>query len=93
MTKTELVDTLYSRFSSNGLTKKALREIVDQVLDTIGDTLAKGEKVELHGFGNFVVRNRAERVTRNIRTREPIKVPAKKVVTFRPASRLKDAVK
>ena len=57
------------------------------------DALANGEKVQLIGFGNFEVRERAARKGRNPQTGEEIEIPASKVPAFKPGKALKDAVK
>lgn len=79
--------------TATGLTKKDATAAVDAVFDSVQATLAKGEKVQLIGFGNFEVRSRAERKGRNPQTGEEIKIPASKVPAFKPGKALKDAVK
>ena len=54
--------------------------------------LAEGDKVQLVGFGAFEVKARAERIGRNPKTKESIKIPASKVPVFKPGKALKDAV-
>ncbi|KXF72857.1 hypothetical protein AQ487_10485, partial [Enterococcus faecalis] len=63
------------------------------VFSTIQETLAKGEKVQLIGFGNFEVRERAARKGRNPQTGQEIQIAASKVPAFKPGKALKDAVK
>ena len=75
------------------LTKKDATKAVDAVFSSIQDFLANGEKVQLIGFGNFEVRNRAERKGRNPQTNEEIIIPASKVPAFKPGKALKEAVK
>ena len=82
--KAELIENVAS---STGLTKKDATAAVDAVFSTIQETLAKGEKVQLIGFGNFEVRERAARKGRNPQT------AASKVPAFKPGKALKDAVK
>jgi arginine exporter protein ArgO len=62
------------------------------ILDTIADTLNKKEQVSLVGFGTFDVRTRGERVGRNPRTGEEIKIPESTVCAFRPGRKLREAV-
>ena len=76
-----------------GLTKKDATTAVDAVFGSIQDFLANGEKVQLIGFGNFEVRNRAARKGRNPQTGAEIQIPASKVPAFKPGKALKDAVK
>ncbi|MDF7626829.1 HU family DNA-binding protein [Leuconostocaceae bacterium ESL0723] len=88
--KQELIDSVAKK---TGLTKKDADKAVGAVLDSISEALQKGEKVQLIGFGNFEVRERAARKGRNPRTKEEIQIPASKVPAFKPGKALKDAVK
>lgn len=90
MNKTELVEIVSKR---TGLTKKDSENAVAAVLDGITDSMAKGEKVQLVGFGTFEVRERKEREGRNPSTGEAIKIAAQKVPAFKPGKALKDKVK
>lgn len=90
MTKTELIEAVAK---SAALSKRAAGEAVTAVLDSIEDALAKGEKVQIVGFGTFEVRDRAARTGRNPQDPEKtIEIPAKKVPVFRPGKALKDKV-
>jgi len=73
--KAELIENVAS---STGLTKKDATAAVDAVFSTIQETLAKGEKVQLIGFGNFEVRERAARKGRNPQTGQEIQIAARK---------------
>ena len=88
--KAELIENVAA---STGLTKKDATAAVDAVFSTIQETLAKGEKVQLIGFGNFEVRERAARKGRNPQTGQEIQIAASKVPAFKPGKALKDAVK
>lgn len=88
--KAELIENVAS---STGFTKKDATAAVDAVFSTIQETLAKGEKVQLIGFGNFEVRERAARKGRNPQTGQEIQIAASKVPAFKPGKALKDAVK
>ena len=88
--KAELIENVAS---STGLTKEDATAAVDAVFSTIQETLAKGEKVQLIGFGNFEVRERAARKGRNPQTGQEIQIAASKVPAFKPGKALKDAVK
>lgn len=89
MTKSELVAAIAEK---TGLTKKTSEEALGAVVDTISDALAKGEKVQLVGFGTFEVRERAERTGINPQTREKITIAATKTPAFKAGSALKEAV-
>jgi DNA-binding protein HU-beta len=65
---------------------------VDAVIGAITAALAKGEKVQIAGFGNFDVKNRPARTGRNPRTGEAVKIAASKAASFKVAKALKDAV-
>ena len=90
MNKTELVTSVAE---GTELSKKDASNAVDAVFDTIQDALAKGEKIQLIGFGNFEVRERAARKGRNPQTGMEIDIAASKVPAFKPGKALKDAVK
>ncbi|ANZ63674.1 DNA-binding protein [Secundilactobacillus paracollinoides] len=79
--------------AATGLTKKDATAAVDAVFDSVQATLAKGKKVQLIGFGNFEVHERAARKGRNPQTGDEIQIPASKVPAFKPGKSLKDAVK
>lgn len=89
MNKTELIAAVAAK---NEITKKSAESAVAAVLDTITDTLAAGEDVQVIGFGTFEVRERAERQCRNIKTGESMTVPATKYASFKPGKALKEAV-
>ena len=90
MNKTELITSVAE---AAGLTKKDATKAVEAVFDTIQSTLARGEKVQLIGFGNFEVRERAARKGRNPQSGEEIDIAASKVPAFKAGKALKDAVK
>lgn len=87
--KTELVNAVAE---ATELSKKDAASAVDAVFNTIQNTLAKGDKVQLIGFGNFEVRERAARKGRNPQTGAEIEIAASKVPAFKPGKALKDAV-
>ncbi len=87
MTKAEIVETIYERV---GFSKKESAELVEKVFDSIKDTLAKGEKVKISGFGNFVVRPKNARKGRNPQTGQEILLEARRVLTFKPSLVLKN---
>lgn len=66
---------------------------MDAVFESVMDSLSKGEKVQIIGFGNFEVRERSARKGRNPQTGEEIEIPASKVPAFKAGKALKDAVK
>ncbi len=90
MNKKELVDKVTKKA---GLKKKDVKKVVDMVFETVTDALAKGEKVQLVGFGSFEVRKAASRKGVNPQTKKPITIPARKVPKFKPGKALKEKVK
>jgi len=90
MTKADIVENVYEKLG--GFTKKEAADMVDVVFETIKDTLANGEKLKISGFGNFVVRDKRERVGRNPQTGEEITISARRVLTFKPSQVLKNSL-
>ena len=78
MTKAEIVEQIYEQV---GFSKKESAELVEKVFETIKETLARGEKVKISGFGNFVVREKNARKGRNPQTGEEILLEARDVIT------------
>ncbi|CAM5791888.1 MULTISPECIES: HU family DNA-binding protein [Brevibacillus] len=90
MNKTELIAKVAE---TTELTKKDATKAVDAVLDAIAEALKDGDKVQLIGFGNFEVRERAARKGRNPQTGEEIEIASSKVPAFKPGKQLKDSIK
>ena len=88
--KAELVDRVAKKTQ---LTKKDVSAAVDALFETIQEALQAGEKVQVIGFGNFEVRERAARKGRNPQSGEEIQIEASKVPAFKAGKALKDAVK
>lgn len=89
MTKAELVKAVVAK---TGLPKGDTEKTISGVIDVITETLAKGDSIQLVGFGTFEVRDRAARKGINPRTKEPIDIEATKVPAFKAGRALKDAV-
>jgi DNA-binding protein HU-beta len=89
MNKTELINQIAQ---SADITKKEAGEALQGFIMAITDTLEKGDKLQLVGFGTFSVTKRAAWDGRNPQTGKAIKIPAKKVVKFKVGSKLSDAV-
>ncbi|MBE2978707.1 HU family DNA-binding protein [Priestia megaterium] len=90
MNKAELIDAVATK---SYLTKQDSKKAVDALFETISNTLAEEEKIQLLGFGTFEVRERAERTGRNPQTGEEMTIPASKVPAFKPGKELKEAIK
>jgi integration host factor subunit alpha len=89
MTKAELIESVYEKI---GFSKKEASDIVEMVFDTIKETLEKGQKIKISGFGNFVVRHKRPRIGRNPQTGQEIEITERKVLTFKPSQILKMAL-
>lgn len=90
MQKTDFIKAVAEK---TGVSQKETKMVIDAALDVIADTLAKGEKVTLTGFGTFEVRSRQAREGVNPQTREKISIPATKTPGFSASSTLKESVK
>jgi len=89
MNKAELIAAIAAK---TGDTKKSAEEAVNAFVSVVTESLKKGDKVQLVGFGSFEVRKRAARKGRNPQTKEEIKIPASKAPVFRAGKALKDLV-
>ncbi len=90
MTKAEIVQALYTRVG--GFSKKESADMVDLVFEMMKETLGRGEKIKISGFGNFVLRDKRQRPGRNPQTGEPIKISERRVLTFKASQILKQAL-
>jgi len=89
MNKAELISSVAEKTE---LTKKDAEKAVSAVLDTISEALARGDKVQLVGFGTFEIRERAARKGRNPQTGEEIDIAAARLPVFKAGKALKEAV-
>ena len=89
MSKQQLVEMIAEKA---GLTKADAARALDATMESVTETLKKGEKVSLVGFGTFATSKREAREGRNPRTGETVKIAARTAVTFKAGSKLKDAV-
>jgi len=90
MTKKELIEVVAKKAN---LTNKAAKDSVQSTLNTIRDSLKRGEKVVITGFGTFSVRKRAPRPGRNPKTGEKITIEARKAPGFTPGKTLKRIIR
>ena len=89
MNKTELIAAVAAKTE---FSKKDTEKVLSALLDTVTETLAKGEKVQLVGFGTFETKEREARTAKNPRTLETINVPATRVPGFKAGQALKAKV-
>jgi integration host factor subunit alpha len=89
VTKADIVERVYKEA---GFSKKEASDLVDLVFKVIKDTLSRGEKVKISGFGNFSIRDKATRVGRNPQTGDAMNISARRVLTFKPSQILKEDI-
>lgn len=89
MTKSDIVEKVYKEV---GFSKKEAADVVDLVFELIKETLSKGEKVKISGFGNFSIRDKSTRIGRNPQTGEAMDISARRVLTFKPSQLLKEDI-
>jgi len=89
VTKADIVERIYKEA---GFSKKEAADLVDLIFKVIKDTLARGEKVKISGFGNFSIRDKATRVGRNPQTGSAMNISARRVLTFKPSQILRDDI-
>jgi integration host factor subunit beta len=89
LTKADLIEEV---LRVTELPRKESETIVETIFESIIESLQKGEKIEIRGFGSFRTRERRGRIGRNPKTGEKVEVPAKKIPFFKPSKELKDFV-
>ena len=89
MNKSDLISKMAEK---SEMTKKDSEKALKALIESVEEALANGDKVQLVGFGTFEVKERKEKIGRNPRTREEIKIPASKTPGFKAGKELKDLV-
>ena len=89
LTKADIVERVYKEA---GFSKKEASDLVDHVFKIMKETLAKGEKVKISGFGNFSIRDKQTRTGRNPQTGSSMEISARRVLTFKPSQVLKEDI-
>ena len=89
MTKADIAERIQA---NTGFTKKDSTDMLEFVFSIMKNTLEAGEKIKIAGFGNFEVKQKADRRGRNPVTGEEMTIVARRVITFKPSHILKDAV-
>ncbi len=89
MNKTELIAAVAEK---SGLSKKDSEKALAATFEAITESLKEGDKVQVIGFGSFEVKNRAARLGRNPKTKEPMQIAASKSAVFKPGKALKDEI-
>lgn len=73
-------------------TRAAAKRLTNAFIDALQDAIVNDGGVQITGFGTFQVKQRAARMGRNVRTQEPVEIPARSIVTFKCGQGLKKAV-
>ena len=89
MTKADIFEKVQEAI---GLSKKESAEMVEAVFSIMKSTLESGENLKISGFGNFVVKQKADRRGRNPQTGETITIGARRILTFKPSNILKNQI-
>ena len=89
MTKIDIIQDVYEKL---GFSKKDSARIVESVFDLMKESLARGEKIKISGFGNFLVKEKKSRRGRNPQTGSEIEITARKVLTFKLSQVLRKAL-
>ena len=90
MTKSQLIARIAEKYPN--LSKKDVELIVNTIFDSMTQALADGERIEIRGFGSFIVKTRESREGRNPKTGEKVHVPAKRTPFFTVGKELKERV-
>ena len=90
MTKSELIEILADKLSH--LSAKDVELAIKEILEMMAQTLSKGERIEIRGFGSFSLHYRAPRVGRNPKTGESVELAGKYVPHFKPGKELRERV-
>ena len=89
MNKTELIAAIAEK---SGITKKDAERVLSATVETITAAMAKGDRVQLSGFGIFETKKREARTGRNPHTKQAIEIPASTVPVFKASKNLKETV-
>lgn len=95
MTKSELMYRLAERYTEEegeNLTGRDIDQSVKLIVDTMSRALARGQRIEIRGFGSFDLNHRPARIGRNPKTGEQVQVPSKNVPHFKPGKELRERV-
>lgn len=89
LTKADIVEKVYK---DAGFSKKEAVTLIELIFSTMKETLAKGEKIKISGFGNFSIRDKAVRTGRNPQTGDSMEISARRVLVFKPSQVLKEDI-
>ena len=89
MTKAEIVNNISN---ATGIEKATTLAVVEAFMDSVKDSLSKGEAVYLRGFGSFIIKHRAQKAARNITANTTVVVPAHDIPAFKPCDEFEKLV-
>lgn len=89
LTRADLAETINRKM---GLSRAESLDLVEEILDKMGEALEGGENVKISGFGSFILRDKRERVGRNPKTGIEVPITPRRVMTFRASQLLKDRI-
>ena len=90
MTKAEIIKQIVTH---TGMEKPTVTVTVEAIMDTIKQSMVRGENIYLRGFGTFLLKKRAEKTGRNITKGTSVKIPAHFIPAFKPSKEFADAIK
>lgn len=90
MTKAEIVNEVAK---ATGLEKVAVQSVIEASMESIKNSITKGEPVYLRGFGSFIIKHRAQKAARNITKKTTMTIPAHDIPAFKPAKSFAASVK
>jgi integration host factor subunit alpha len=89
VTRADLSEAIHNEI---GLSRAECLDLVESVINHMGDALAKGKNVKISGFGTFVLRDKSARVGRNPMTGIEVPIAPRRVLTFRPSPKMRERV-
>lgn len=89
MTKADIVERIHSKI---GFSKKESSVMLESVFSIMKSTLESGEKIKIAGFGNFEIKQKKDRIGRNHQTGESITIEARRILSFKPSTVLRQSI-
>jgi len=89
MTRVDIVNKIHKKV---GFSKSEIDTIVESVFDIIKETLQRGDRIVISGFGKFSIRNKRTRRGRNPQTGEAVEISARRILTFKPSVVLRSSL-
>ena len=90
MTKAEIVNEVAK---ATGIEKATVQTVVEGFMESVKDSVSKGNPVYLRGFGSFIIKHRAKKTARNITKQTTLTIPAHDIPAFKPAKTFVNSVK